>query len=545
MATRLFRFYGEGRLIRPGVEVQKRLLANSKHYVLARFPLGKRREKEEVCGVLKCYFEFFSLQLDSLLRKLASREFMEFVLYQYDMAAAEWQQTPDEVTIEACRVGSEFSVIRRGLKYLAERTAMRSSLPEFSPVGKPHLFEYVEEALFASRMLAELYLACDKAYYILPGEMELALERDDMLIDGVPWPLPFSLVPDVVYEHVDVAYSARVAKDRANRTKYFPTNSMNFDFQRQAEVLDPAFEKSFGYPFSRFLGVIAVINENFKPAPGSYPVMFFRKKGLVQDIMGNFGISKVELAERILAGFTITRQQMLEEQRAIFQPKQEHRAFRRGYIEFPHTTGPHLFWCGALASEGLDHLVNGVCFKKLPDEWLTPETSAGLERLSNEAGCWFEREVAAKLRSLGIQGDGRHGRIIGGGETLDIPAEVGQLDFLGYSDRDSALVVAESKMVEVGFESRYFRDEISQFASNKRSYAAQLRKKWEWVAANRGILSRALGATNDKPKVFAVLITLYPTYAAFKISDLPCVSLVEFMEDHKAKGSWPYDIGIR
>ena len=98
MGTRLFRYYGQGQLVRSSLHLERRLLAESKVFVLARFRSGNRRKREEVSEVLRCYFELFSLRLDSLLRKVASREFMEFVLYQFDMAAAEWRRTPDEVT---------------------------------------------------------------------------------------------------------------------------------------------------------------------------------------------------------------------------------------------------------------------------------------------------------------------------------------------------------------------------------------------------------------------------------------------------------------
>lgn len=100
-------------------------------------------------------------------------------------------------------------------------------------------------------------------------------------------------------------------------------------------------------------------------------------------------------------------------------------------------------------------------------------------------------------------------------------------------------------MVEVGFESRFFRDEISQFATGKRSYAGQLRKKVDWVAANRAALGRALGAGGAELRVAPALVTLYPTYASSKITDMPCVSLVELMEDYGTAGSWPYTVGIR
>jgi hypothetical protein len=540
MATRLYRYYGQGHLVGPETAIEIELLRAAKKYVLAQFPAGRRRQKTEVSAILQCYFNFYSLRLDSILKKIASRELMQFVLYQYDVAAAAWRKTPNELSLEVCQTTSRLSIIRRGLKHLAERIAMRSSLPEFAPAGKPNLFRYVEEALFYSRMLAELYLTGDTAYYLYPGEVELELLDSDTVTDGISWPLPLRLIFDDANQRNDVHFNARIARDRANRDKYFPEQSMNLDFRRQADLLDPFFETSFGCPFSRFLQVIAVLNEQAKPAPDNYPVMFFHEDALVRDLARGFNLGTTELPRRILGGFTLTRQQMVEEQRAIFLPNQEHRAFRRGFFEFPYFTGTHLFWSSAMASEGLDHLLNGICFKKLPEEWLTSDTSLGLDKVSNEAGNWFEKEVNANLNKLGIQGHSRKGRIIGNGGAIDIPPEVGQLDFLGYSKNDAALVVVESKMVEVGFESRFFRNEISQFTVGKNSFVAQLRRKIDWVAKHRKLLGKILGNVETELKILPALITLYPTYAAFKIHDMPCLSLVELMEDYGNKHSWPY-----
>jgi hypothetical protein len=544
MATRLFHQYGQSQLIRPRADIQRRLLNEARAFVLGKFRPGMISKREEISGVLRAFFDFYSMRLDSVLRKVGSRELMEFVLHQYDVAARAWRQTPDEVSVEACRQGFEFIVSRRGLKFLAERTAMRTSLPEFAPAGPPNLFSYVEEAIMAGFMLAHLYMMSDKAYHIFPGEVELELYGASGPEAAGGRPMPFTLRTTEANENVEVQFSARTARDRSSRKKYFPTASLNFDFQRQAKTLDPSFEKSFGCSYGKFLYVLAQVNMH-KPAPGSYPVMFFLKEGLAREIVMNGICAELATAKTILAGFTLTRQQMTEEGRQIFLPKQEHRALRRGYFEFPYSSGVHLVWSTILAEEGLDHLVDGVCFKKLPEEWLTPDTCAALDSLSNEAGDWFEGEVNEKLRGVGILGDRCKGRIIRGGETIDIPPEVGQFDFLGYAEVDDAIVVVESKMVEVGFEARFFRDEISQFATGKKSHAAQLRKKVDWVAANRDRIARALGAKNSSPKVVCALVTLYPTFAACRIRELPCVSLVELMEDYHAKGGWPYHTGIK
>jgi hypothetical protein len=545
MATRLFHHYGQGRLIRPRADIQIRLLEEAREFVLTKFQPGVMSNKEEISSVLRAFFEFYSRRLDSVLRKVGSRELMEFVLHQYDVAARAWRQTPDEVSVETCRQGLEFIVSRRGLKFLAERTAMRTSLPEFAPAGPPNLFIWAEEAIMAAFMLAYLYMTSDKAYHIFPGEAELELYGANGPEAAGGRPMPFTLTTTENNESVEVLFSARTARDRSCRKKYFGTASLNFDFQRQAKTLDSSFERSFGCSYGKFLHVLELINEQAKPDSGSYPVMFFSRDGLIRGVEDSGMGVRADTLRVILSGFTLTRRQMTEEGRQIFLPNQEHRALRRGYFEFPYSTGVHLAWSAILTEEGLDHLVDGVCFKKLPEEWLTPETSAALESLSNEAGDWFEGEVNEKLRSIGIVGDRCNGRIIRGGEKIDIPAEVGQFDFLGYSEADDAIVVVESKMVEVGFEARFFRNEIAEFATDRKSHAAQLRKKANRIVANRERLARAFRAKNGSPKVVCALVTLYPTFAACRITDLPCVSLVELMEDYHAKRAWPYDIGTK
>jgi hypothetical protein len=98
MATRLYRYYGQRHLVGPKTAIETELLRAAKEYVLAQFPAGRRRQKTEVAAILQCYLNFYSLRLDSILKKIASRELMQFVLYQYDVAAAAWRITPDELS---------------------------------------------------------------------------------------------------------------------------------------------------------------------------------------------------------------------------------------------------------------------------------------------------------------------------------------------------------------------------------------------------------------------------------------------------------------
>lgn len=542
MSTRIRDYYGEGRLIGPREEVRATLANDARRALMAKFPKGRCSGRKETGEALRCYFDFLMLRLRSLLRKVGSGELMEFLLYQYDLAAIEWRGLPVHGSDESVAISSGLSGLRRGLKFVAECTTMMSAVPELAPAGAPNLYSYVEEVLLTGEQLAEQYMLADRIYYGLGGEpeIEFAGEPGDGEVPGL-----FRLVGVEAWAAGDLGFNARLAKDQNNQQKYFPDGPVTRDFKKQAAILDEPFEKSFGCPFTKFLQAIALANEQALPAQGGYPVVFYPKEVLIKEIAeSGLGVSR-EALRIIFAGFTVTRQQMELEQRAIYNPKQEHRALRRGYFAFPRRGVPHLVWSRQMALEALDMLVMEVCFKKLPREWVTERTAAGLDQLSNVAGAWFERAVTAKLLGLGFRGEGRKGRVLCGGEKLEIPAEVGQLDFLGYSEKDSAIVVIECKMVNVGYEARFYRDELSQFLEGKKGYAVRFRRKIDWAAANRHQLARAFGAECESPRVLSAVVTLYPVYAASRIPDFPCVSLVEFLEDYGEKGAWPYMAGIR
>jgi hypothetical protein len=129
-----------------------------------------------------------------------------------------------------------------------------------------------------------------------------------------------------------------------------------------------------------------------------------------------------------MKGFTITTENMTKAKRNLWNPKQEHRAYRRGFFLVPHETGPHLHFSSAMAQESFLHLINGITYKKLPEEWCTERTQQGLEKVAQSASDWFENLVIRKVRSLGAQGD-RYSKTIGLTSRIRIPQEVGDLDF--------------------------------------------------------------------------------------------------------------------
>jgi hypothetical protein len=243
--------------------------------------------------------------------------------------------------------------------------------------------------------------------------------------------------------------------------------------------------------------------------------------------------------ERAIDGFSISPAHLKSDKRVVWNPKQESRAYRRGFFVFPHDSGPHLAFSREMAKESLMQLVFWVSFKRLPAEWKTSETHKALDSLSHAASEWFEGVVCRNLQSLGIVGQRAHRTIGTGSRQIQIPDAVGEIDFLGYQPQQKLLVLAEAKMVMTGLEARYWRDDLDEFVFRAGSYAERFRRKLIWVTENRHAISEALGF-DSAVEVGSTMLTLYPCIARTFISDFPCVSVTEFMLDYERKRQWPY-----
>ncbi len=141
----------------------------------------------------------------------------------------------------------------------------------------------------------------------------------------------------------------------------------------------------------------------------------------------------------------------------------------------------------------------------------------------------------------------RKKRAIGQGPyRLEIPPDVGEIDFIGYSYTEKLLVVIECKLVRGVTEPRFFRDDISDFVTKPKSYLAKFNKKAQWVKDNVSTVCHALESDNcftnkiEVSELKTAIITHYPTIAQCMIKEHPCVSITNFMLDYEKSRSWPY-----
>lgn len=523
-------------IFRPGNLAELEIHNASESHLRSEFNPGRYTKKEEINAILKHLFKFYEKLLAELLPLIASRDFLEFVLYQYEIASR----------IEGLYKGNKLNNVearewllinktfRRAAKYLAERIVLLPPNEKTSEIDADSLVT-AEKVWICAEELVNLYVVSDQTHSIFPDESYLDIlprDRSDYFKQGLSIELPDA--------------ESRVYLDSKNRERFIPSPSFIFDAQAHEEIIGQAFKESVGVTSIEAFGLLSNIIERSLPDPNGLPIPFVNKRMLIDNCSKLLGISK-EAVEKVISGFTISKHQMEKEGRELWKPKQEYRAYRRAFFEYPFNSEPHLTFSKEMAMESFVVLRKDIIFKKMPSEWLTSSLEKSLSGLSNEAGKWFEIIVEDNLKKLNYIGIKSAKRGIGLGDNrITIPPEVGEIDYIGYSEKESILLLGECKLVGDTFEPKLFRDDIYEFVTSKKSYANKFRKKVEWVRNNSLSICKALESTGlyqgkiSSNKIAGVIITFIPTIATHFIKDYPCVSLTEFMLDYERKGTYPY-----
>lgn len=528
-------------VFRPRLETESLIRREAERHLRCGYSCGTYSDPAKINAILQHQFEFFHRLLGERLPHLASRDCIEFLLHQYgETSRIEHQRKKGNLCGQDLEAWSRWgATMRRGVKYLAERVALLE--PGEAPPSAEHaLLQLIEECTIYAEQLVELYIESDQTFMLFPGETDLTIhpEGNDYYLD--------LKVRD--FERFDIR--PRIERDVQNQIRFIPSPPFQFDFQAHAAILDETFNQSFGFSWTEAMTALKhIIDTTVVPEMG-FDIPFCRQDAVIDGMSKNIPGATLEKAGRFLQGFSLPVKMMQEEGREIWKPKQEYRALRRGFFEFPHPTGPHLAWSRVMARECLLMLTNGVVFQRVPPEWKSDEVNAGLAKLSNQAGKWFETVTEGNVAKVGIVGLKSLKSVGMGDKHIAIPADVGELDFLGYHSGWQLLVLLECKMVDGASEPRYMRDDISKFVTADKSYVMKFLRKVKWVRDNMKAV--CFGLETVLPNVGPIapahlataMVTLHPTLASVYINDLPCVSLTELMLDIEERGAWPYAKGL-
>lgn len=526
------------RIFRPRLlsEVEIRQLCEA--HLRSEYSVGAFTDSTNVNRLLQRQFDFFQTKLVELIRPIAGRDFMAFLLAQYDFSCQidslyKQDALDDREVSRWNELGPRF---RRAVKYLAELVVMHHQGAEPN-LDNLDALEAVDRAFIFAEQMVDFYILSDQTYSLFPDRTVAEIHPEGQ-------PDYFSLR---VTDNPAELWRDRISRDRESRHRFLDVHECLFyNVTDQARILDEAFEAELGMSYNDCLAAIWEVVDKAKPAESGFQIPFCSREQILDALQQASGNARTSI-ERALSGFSITKTGLQTEQRALFRPKQEYRAYRRAFFEFPWETGLHLTWSKGMAKENYIQLVTGMLFKQCPSEWNTERIRQAIETLSNEAGRWFEAKVEALLERYRIVGRRSFRRGIGmGDDRISIPDGVGEIDYLGVLPAENLLIIAECKLVRGGLEPTYFRDDISDFVSSSDSYVKKFSRKVDWVSDNfpavvRSLRSEPAFPSDISPKALApVIITCFPTFASYFIDEYSCVSITELCMELEATSSWPY-----
>lgn len=533
------------RISRPRLQTELEIRYISEENLRSKFSAGEYTKKEDINSILKFQFQFYSDLLSNFLNQIASRDLLKVLLYQFDLASEIEQSYKDGLLNrnEIERWIDIGAILRRAIKYLSERVVLLNR-QEFdrSRIDQNILFTLIEKSLICAEEMAKLYQLSDISFSTFPDYSKLTI-----LPAGEADYFIFEVLKDGVY--IGEQMQQRVAYDRSNRQRFVPNTANVFNLEEQNRIIGEALKKTLGINYSEAIGVIAELISSSEPEPQIIPIPFIHRGRSISLISQVSRIDR-KIIRKTIEGFSISKKQMELEGREIWKPRQEYRAFRRGFFEFPHPTGFHLIFSKKMAIEALGMLGKGVVFREFPFEWKNQDVEEALSKLSNRAGQWFEEVVKNNLDNLGFLGAKSVRRITDTqGNRITVPTDVGEIDYIGFSKRERLLIVIECKLVSDSPEPKSIRNDITEFITSKKSYLNKFRRKFTWVQTNYQSIFSALFSNQAKVseypnRIAGIMVTFFPTMASYLIDDYPCVSLTEFMLDYESINEYPYQVGL-
>ncbi len=529
--------FGDQQIFRPRSFVEQALLGQEAQHFYTQVSPGRYTSSSDINAAIQHLCKFYGSLLETNLQKLASRDYIEFLLSEYnasfeiEMLARKGKLAQDA----AARWQERGRVFRRATKYLLERVCALRPINQ-PAINDEELLQATETVQVCAEEFVQLCILSDSTYSIFPDETRLTV---------FPSGSPKLYLFEVLNERA-LQMGERVEIDGLNRSRVLEGRSIDRNVEAQNEYL-VSFSQAHGIEYKDAINLLGHVVDSVPPSKGPFEVQFFHKADLLASFATQLGLPEIVL-EKVFSGFLITADELNRDPAVIWNPKRSHRAYRRAIFEVPHADGICWAWCRGMAHEALETLIQGVVFQQFPEEWRTPEIELELAKLDNDRGKWFERTAEAALRAAGYEGMCSVKKLQAQGAAMHLPDDVGELDYVGFSPAQKHLILLEFKMTMWTSEPKLWRDDLHRFLNKGRGYAAKFRKKRDWILANVIPLTEALSTelkTSIKPESFScAMITFWPNIASCFIDDFPCVSLAELIVDMENKaGYWPYEIG--
>ncbi|MET2900400.1 hypothetical protein ABXV22_19085 [Vibrio rotiferianus] len=509
-------------LFRPLSNVEGELYTKIKNKVFSVYSSGHITDKNKIIEICMLIYKEYEIILEASISQLDIHELVVFMLYQYE------EYSVQNSLYQSGKLSREqeedwlsyASHSRRGIKYLLELLCKEhNNLDDKNKIelSEKESLEVISRIIISIEEMCSSYMRID-GYKFLIDSLDLHLDISKNTYFNVP-------------QDLDACNRIDIRSERNGMHSLISGVPYGIDTNKHSLVLSPSFKNHLGLTYEELITFLHNYIFNQKS-----PVTMVEKRKVVEELQQRYSLS-CEQATKVIQGFSVRSVNLID--RLLYSPKQEHRAYHRGFFEFTRNGTPLLVFSKTMALEALNILINNTCYQKLPEDWKDKAIENQLTTLSNNAGKWFEDILHDNLSLIGIQSIKSIKSYSFQGKKNDLPSDVGEIDFIGYFPKEYAIFVIEAKNVRFNTEPRLYRDDLSKFIYGKKSYSEKFIKKCQWVVDNIEQVASELnqrGVSIGKvKKVYKVMVILTPSPVERKISKFSCINMVSFVNAIKYK----------
>jgi hypothetical protein len=490
-------------------------------------------ERNDLNAIVNLMVARYDHLLTASMEEIASRDLIESVLWQYTQRA-DWAKRQPSQSFEKLSVKIiENRAYLKALKFIAEKNT-QLQIEKSKTNTQSEWFFHFSKVLFAAHEIVRLSTLSDQIRFdVLIKDIRVEVPSQNGIIELTGDQSAFDRLEN------------RISLDGFRNKEIFPY-SFTYDFHKFEQELNPVMLKDFGVNFSEIVEMLIALDERSLTASPTYNTKFVDRDQAIDFLVDWYKPVNRQTVERVLGGVTVTATGVRALGRTFYNPQIEHRALRRCFFEQIWEGKPHLVWVHELVFESFLAIQTELVFNDFPPEWnVSTQINDKIGAISDARGAWFEEKVAEQSKKLGIEGLASRDSIgVGKNGIAVVP---GELDFIGWSANDNALILLENKMLQWAGEPKQIKNQIQSF-TKKNGFTETLSIKASWIISNLNAVVEALKSENIPVGNPTTLKTAFITYEPLAVTeilvDFPCISLSEFVTDYQNAKAWPYSIGI-
>lgn len=492
---------------------------------------------DEINKIIHYNFEWLEEQFMSSLKKISSRQLLEFIFFQID----QWwkiylMDRNDDIPYRFKEWVREYLPIsRRTLNFIVERIVQLGPIKELE-IQENKLMIETDKLIIAGEQLIRMSMLSNQTYMLFPTKTTLKVEP----IGSENY---FNMYLTDEFKDKINEFKKEVQLHTSINEKFSHYYSIRFD-DLIPDFLDNALKSTLEVTIEEIRTIVTAITGICKSESDNFDVPFCLKEDLFNNASKLLDISP-ETIERVISGLLLTKEKLNKENRQVFKPKQEYRLIYRPFVEMPHKLGKHLCWSKTQVKYSLINTFKKLCYRKTAPEWESSELKQCQTKLSHFLSDEFEDVCKKSLQEKDWETFKSLKTIHGKDEQrIDIEKEVGEIDLISISLEKRILLVGECKAIEPSTGPVFFRDDKTDFLRGEDSYYKKFKKKVQWVKNNiEHILAHFEKFKNIKienPEIKSIFITKYPNISETFITDIPMKSLKVFVYDLDNSSKWPY-----